>query len=119
MYCPRCGTKNEDNAVQCPGCGQQLMAQAPPQGVRPDIPNYLVQSILVTLLCCLPCGIVAIVYAAQVNGKITAGDIPGAIDSSQKAKTWSWVAFGLGLAAIVIQVILTLVGAGFASATQQ
>jgi Interferon-induced transmembrane protein. len=31
------------------------------------IQNYLVQSILVTLCCCMPAGIVAIIYAAQVN----------------------------------------------------
>jgi hypothetical protein len=72
----------------------------------------LVQSILVTLFCCLPCGIVAIVYAAQVNGKVAAGDIAGAMNSSQKAKTWSWVAFGLGLVAILIQVIFGVIGAG-------
>src|SRR5438128_1439779 len=34
------------------------------------VPNYLVQSILCTLFCCLPFGIVAIVYAAQVNSKV-------------------------------------------------
>ena len=39
-----------------------------------NIPNYLVQAILTTLFCCLPFGIVAIVYAAQVNTKIEAGD---------------------------------------------
>jgi predicted secreted protein len=55
-----------------------------------DIPNYLVQSILVTLFCCIPLGIVAIVNAAQVNVKIKAGDIEGAMESSRKANKWSW-----------------------------
>lgn len=124
MYCPACGKKNEDNAVQCVGCGQNLSAGAPmqtvqavPPGARPDIPTYLAQSIIVTLLCCLPCGIVAIVYSAQVNGKISAGDIAGAMDCSKKAKMWGWIAFGLGLAAILVQVLLTLAGAGFAAAS--
>ena len=123
MYCPGCGQKNEDNIAQCTGCGQDLFPQTPaqavPQGARPDIPNYLVQSILVTLLCCLPCGIVAIVYAAQVNGKAAAGDIAGAMNSSQKAKTWSWVAFGLGLAVILVQVLFGIIGAGAAASQGQ
>ena len=63
------------------------------------VPNYLVQSILVTLCCCVPLGIVAIVYSAQVNGKLAAGDIAGAQDASKKAKMWGWIAFGSGLVA--------------------
>ena len=64
---------------------------------RPDIPNYLIPAILVTILCCIPTGIVSIVYAAQVNGKIQADDIDGAIRTSKAAKTWAWVSFGLGV----------------------
>lgn len=116
MYCPGCGKKNEDNAAQCIGCGQNLFPEVPAhpvqQSSRPNISNYLVQAILVTLLCCLPFGIVAIVYAAQVNSKVTAGDIAGAMESSRKAKTWCWVAFGLGLAAILVQGLLVAIGAG-------
>jgi hypothetical protein len=63
----------------------------------PSVPNYLVQAILCTLCCCLPLGIVAIVYAAQVNGKLQAGDFAGAQAASKNAKLWCWIAFGLGL----------------------
>jgi len=41
-----------------------------------------VQAILCTLFCCLPFGIVAIVFAAQVDGKLAAGDYNGAVYSS-------------------------------------
>jgi len=51
----------------------------------------------VTLFCCLPFGIVSIVYAAQVNTKLAAGDYAGAVDASQKAKTWSMWSFIIGL----------------------
>jgi hypothetical protein len=64
-----------------------LTAAAP----RPVVPNYLVQSILCTLFCCLPFGIPAIVFAAQVNSKLAAGDVAGAQESSRKAKMWCWV----------------------------
>jgi len=75
-----------------------------PGGMPPGakIPNYLVQSILVTLCCCLPFGVAAIVYAAQVNSKQAAGDLAGAQDSSNKAKMWCWIAFGVGIVANLI-----------------
>jgi hypothetical protein len=67
-------------------------------------------AILVTIFCCLPFGIVAIVYAAQVNTKLQAGDYAGAADASKKAKTYSWVAFGLGLAGTLIYLGIVLLG---------
>lgn len=67
----------------------------PPAGTQ--IPNYLVQSILTTLCCCLPLGIPAIVFASQVNSKMATGDFTGAAESSRKAKMWCWIAFGLGI----------------------
>ena len=79
-----------------------------------NISNYLVQSILVTLFCCLPLGIASIVFAAQVNGKIAAGDIAGAMDASKKAKLFCWLAFGIGL--VVIIGYFGLMALGFVSA---
>ena len=76
---------------------------------KPD--NYLVWAILSTLFCCVPTGIVAIVFAAQVDSKWTAGDYQGAQESSEKAKLWSWVSLGLGLAFILGYVALILLGA--------
>ncbi|HKO55598.1 MAG TPA: CD225/dispanin family protein [Thermoanaerobaculia bacterium] len=80
---------------------QQFAAYAAPAAPG-SVPNYLVQSILVTLCCCLPAGIVAIVYAAQVNSKLNAGDIAGAEEASRNAKLWSWIGFGVGILVIVI-----------------
>jgi hypothetical protein len=81
----------------------------PPQ----RIPNYLAQSILVTLFCCLPLGIPAIVFSAQVNGKIQAGDIQGAIAASNKAKKWAWWSFGVGITVTIVYVIIMAIGATF------
>jgi len=76
-----------------------------------NVPNYLVQSILVTLFCCLPLGIVAIIKAAEVNTKLQAGDYEGALASSKQAKTFCWWSFGIGLGFTVIYVLLVVVGA--------
>lgn len=66
------------------------------------IPNYLVHSIIVTLCCCLPLGIVAIVFAAQVNSKLAIGDVSGARDASKKAKMFVMIGVGLGLLAWLV-----------------
>ena len=74
------------------------------------IPNYLVQAIVVTILCCWPFGIPAIIFAAKVDGMVSRGDIAGALEASKKAKTWTWVSFGCGLSAIVLYVLIMGVG---------
>jgi hypothetical protein len=73
-----------------------------------DIPNYLTQAILCTLFCCVPTGIVAIIYASQVNSRKQVGDFGGAAEASGKAQTWCWVSFGLGLIVIILNVIITI-----------
>ena len=122
MYCVSCGTENDDSANFCKSCGKAMDGMAP--GARRfqagsveaprHVPNYLVQAILVTIFCCMPFGIVSIVYAAQVNGKLATGDTAGALQSSQSAKTWAWVSLGVGLALSGIGLlvwVLTIVGA--------
>lgn len=59
----------------------------PPRGEY--IPNQMAWAILTTLFCCLPLGIVSIIYAAQVDGKRAAGDIEGARNASDKARFWA------------------------------
>ena len=123
MNCTSCGHQNTAGATICEQCGAALpvapptppMSESPatpPQataapaaasgaGARAPIPNQLVWAILVTLFCCLPGGIVAIVYAAQVDGKAAAGDYAGAQQSSDNAKLWCWISLGVGLLAIL------------------
>jgi hypothetical protein len=105
MFCQKCGAQVKDVEQVCSQCGTIL--QPVEAGAAPErIPNYLAQSILVTLLCCLPLGIPAIVFAAQVNGKIQAGDVTGARDASRKAKMWCWWAFGIGMVLLLLRVVI-------------
>ena len=109
MYCRKCGATNDDNAFKCVNCGQALQS-APAEGApAQQVANHLVFAILVTIFCCWPFGIPAIVFAAQVNGKLGSGDYAGAVDSSKKAAMWCWIAFGLGLVGIVLYLLLTVV----------
>ena len=89
MYCTKCGTEYAEGAGTCASCGQPT---AKPKHVR----NYVVPAILVTLCCCVPLGIPAIFYAAQVDPRLAGGDIAGAEHASRKAMMWCWIAFGCG-----------------------
>lgn len=130
VTCSDCGNQLSADAAFCPHCGRPNAARAhdggtpegpppppphtpppPPPPPREDIPNYLVQAILVTLCCCLPVGVVSIVYAAQVNSKKEQGDYAGAREASKKAKTWAWVAFGLGIVANIFFLAFGILGA--------
>jgi hypothetical protein len=71
-----------------------------PQMQKPD--NLLVWSILATVLCCLPTGIVAIIYSNKVNNLWDTRDYAGAQEAANTAKTWCFVSLGLGIVAIVI-----------------
>jgi hypothetical protein len=120
MFCPRCGHRNSGSGERCEMCHGPMPDEASTQGqgnqagdfqpVR--ISNNLVWAILSTLFCCLPLGIVAIVYAAQVDSKLAAGDIAGARQSAQSAATWSWVSFGLGILSGLIFAGLAAMGRG-------
>jgi Interferon-induced transmembrane protein/zinc-ribbon domain len=93
VYCTNCGNELPPGATSCAGCGQRVPRFPAPAAV----PNYLVHSIVTTVCCCLPFGIVALVYSAQVNSKLAAGDVAGAQASSKNAKIWAIVAFIAGI----------------------
>jgi len=81
-----------------------------------SVPNYLVQSILVTLFCCLPAGVAAIVFASQVDGKLARGDYQGALESSRKAKQWCWIsAVGAIVALVLYFALFAALGLGSSS----
>ncbi len=79
-------------------------------GPRPNVPNHLVKAILATCFCCLPLGIVAIVFAAQVNGKLDAGDYAGATSASEQANMYGNISIGLGVLPFVGMLVLMVIG---------
>ena len=124
MFCRSCGTENVDGMPTCTACGNPLQPVNPyqtgqagivsaPQVNKPS--NYLVQAILVTLCCCIPLGIVSIVYAAQVDAKWNAGDYQGAILASQNANRWSWIGFGVGVVVGLLYFGLQILAIGAAA----
>lgn len=96
----------------------QPYAAAPQQqstfAVQPK--TWLVESILVTLFCCLPFGIVGIVNACKVDTLFSAGQIQAAQKASAQAKKWTIISFFVGIAVIVIYIISMIVFAFMDSA---
>jgi hypothetical protein len=83
----------------------------PASGTPASVPNYLVHAIL-ALICCFPLGGIALIFAAQVNGRVASGDIQGALDYSKKAKIIAYIFLGLGLAFWILQIVFMVLGVG-------
>ena len=112
MYCRECGTLNHENAYTCVQCGGALQ-QVGMSGARPqEVPTYLAHAILVTLFCCLPFGIPAIVFAAQTAAKWDAGDVRGARAASMQAKRWCQIAFVAGVAPLLLWLLWAIIAMG-------
>lgn len=67
--------------------------------------NWLIESILVTLFCCLPFGIAGIINASKVESRFYAGDFEGAERSSAEAKKWTKIGFWVSLVGIIIYLL--------------
>ena len=97
-----------DGTRFCTNCGHSLSEDGPgrayPRAERPS--TYLVLSILVTIFCCLPFGIVGIVYASKVDSSWYAGRADEACAYSRKARN---------LLLWIVYVILILVGVSWAT----
>ncbi len=85
-----------------------------PQTPNVQPKNWLVESILTTLFCCLPFGIAGIVFASQVNTKWVAGDHAGALEASRQAGKWTKISFLVGISGIVIYLVFLFMFGGMA-----
>lgn len=77
------------------------MEQKPP---RPS--SYLALAIISTILCCLPIGIVSIVYATKVNSAYEDGKYDEALKASRNAKTWGLVSMGVALVGYLLYILI-------------
>ncbi|HHX32560.1 MAG TPA: CD225/dispanin family protein [Bacteroidales bacterium] len=72
--------------------------------------SWLWQSIVATVLCCLPFGVVGIVYAARVDSLYYNRRYDEAEASSRKAKTWTLVSVVVGLVYLVFWIVAMATG---------
>lgn len=111
MFCADCGAEINDKAVVCPKCGVPVASAR--NGAAPNVavPNHMVGAILTTVFCCQIGGIIAIVYASQVNTKLAQGDIAGAQAASRTANGWIIANVIFGLLGGLGYVLLAVAGA--------
>ncbi len=112
--CDDCNETHDDNFTACWNCGKSRSGYEEPfppvdeadsanvKAQAQHVESHLLGAILVTVCCCLPFGIVAIVYAAQVSPKLAFGDYEGAVRSSKSADRWIWVGIIFGILGLII-----------------
>lgn len=72
---------------------QQARPQQPNNGqMMPPPSSNLIWGILTTIFCCLPFGIVSIVFASRVDSLWYAGYHEESVKNAKKAGTWALVA---------------------------
>ena len=76
------------------------------------VPNHLVWAILMTLFCCLPGGIVALVYASRVDTLVATGNIDQAREASDKARFWCLLSLLTPILGILAYFFLMAMGVG-------
>lgn len=106
MYCKHCGSEINEGNRYCPNCGTPIaedIAQTRQQtddSARPN--NHLLLAILTTIFCCLPFGIVSIIYSAKTDDAWNDGNSDAAVSYSRKARNFAlW-----GIFSIVILFVL-------------
>lgn len=67
--------------------------------------TWLAESILVTIFCCLPFGIVGIVNASKVSALYAQGKYAEAEIRSANAKKWVKIAFIIGIIWLLVSII--------------
>ena len=76
------------------------------------VPNHLAWAILMTLFCCLPGGIVALVYASRVDSLVATGNIDQARDASDKARLWCLLSLFTPIIGVLAYFLLMAMGVG-------
>lgn len=129
-FCPNCGTQNSGNTKFCGSCGQDMQsAKSNPvitetttsanvnsnvivdSSYQPKPPNHLVWAILTTFCCCLPIGIVSIIYATKVDKLYAAKQYDEARQASNNASKWAIIAAIAGVIVNFFSFIISFVSA--------
>lgn len=107
--------QNQNYTQQNQGYYQQNNFNGMPQKPVNWVP-YLILSIISTLCCCLPFGVVGIVFSAKINSAMLAGNLEEAQNNAKMARIWIIVSFAIGILTWLIYMVLIVTGAVSGSA---
>jgi hypothetical protein len=81
-----------------------------PSSAAATVPNNMILAIIATVVsiigCCLPHGVVSLIFAIQVNKKVQAGDIEGATNAAKQAKMWAWISIAVGIIGFIVWILV-------------
>lgn len=72
--------------------------------------NWLIEAVLVTLFCCLPFGIVSLVYATKVETLWNSGQREEAIRAGQEAGKWVKIGAISGFTILFLYILVVIIG---------
>lgn len=104
-FCENCGSELPPFGGFCTQCGTQIDRETVIarrlKSRENKVASYLALNIFATILCCMPLGIVGIVFSASAISAARAGDRQCALQRAKVAKIFFWIAFLLGFAYFV------------------
>ena len=121
MRCPQCGA--ESDGAFCPVCGAQIGANdasnpysspvngggyAAQRGAPVAVSDFLWFNIAATLLCCLPLGVIGIIFSCMARSAAGVGNRESAEKYALIARIIFWVALAVGIAVIAWNVYAQL-----------
>jgi hypothetical protein len=87
----------------------------PPPVTASPVGNSLALAIVATVVsvifCCLPHGVVSLIFALQVDKKAKAGDMVGAINAAKQAKMWAIISLAISIVWLVIGIAFGILNA--------
>jgi hypothetical protein len=107
--------QNDPGQPVFPNGEDRVSTPTPPVPPTFDVPplkpnNWLWLAIVVTILCCLPFGIVSIIYAAKVDSLYFNGRYEESKQMSQRAKMWIFISMGAALLYYILCITLFVTG---------
>lgn len=103
-FCPKCGFQISNQAIICPRCGCRTQSQLS-QGMNSDqteIDTNLGLSIFVTLFCCFPLGIIAIIFSCLASSAAKNGNFADARSKANLANIFGTIGLILGILIIAL-----------------
>ena len=113
INCHECNAQISDAATTCPHCGAPVQKPAAQPSVHTNSnvcpETHLTKAILVTILCCWPVGIPAIVNAAGVSNAFISGHYDLALEKSKNAEKWCKYCIITGVAFWIIYILIIVI----------
>lgn len=118
MFCTQCGAQLNNGAQQCPQCGAlqgpataNATVNASYASGEPLVKTYLIHNIISTLFCCLPLGIIGIIYSVGADSAQNVGNYIVAQAKAKVAGRLFWIAVICSLIGYAVVGVMIAAGA--------